>query len=168
MTQGTQRLGAPRTLVHAGTVSRLAAFVIDVFVVTLASGFVSDILAVLFDIFGLSLFWWGKLVLRAASVASAIGISFCCLPLAWSLLGCSPGKALLGMRVVDKTGRAPHLGWAVVRFVGYWISALPLFLGFAWALVDAQHQGWHDKLAGTYVVKIWKGQRGTVGRWIPS
>jgi uncharacterized RDD family membrane protein YckC len=35
----------------------------------------------------------------------------------------------------------------------YVISIIPLFLGLIWVAFDAQKQGWHDKIAGTYVVK---------------
>lgn len=33
------------------------------------------------------------------------------------------------------------------------LSALPLFLGFAWAAFDRHGQAWHDKVAHTYVVR---------------
>jgi uncharacterized RDD family membrane protein YckC len=32
-----------------------------------------------------------------------------------------------------------------------------LGLGFIWIAVDAGHQAWHDKLAGTIVVRVPKG-----------
>ncbi|MBW2651381.1 MAG: RDD family protein [Deltaproteobacteria bacterium] len=44
--------------------------------------------------------------------------------------------------------RARHRGW-----VGYIISKLPFFLGFIWVAFDGRKQGWHDKIAGTYVIK---------------
>jgi uncharacterized RDD family membrane protein YckC len=42
----------------------------------------------------------------------------------------------------------------VLRYIGYFLSALPLYLGFLWALWDRRHQGFHDKLAGTTVVRV--------------
>jgi uncharacterized RDD family membrane protein YckC len=71
----------------------------------------------------------------------------------WALAGATPGKFLLECRVVDaRTGRRP--GWlrASVRYLGYFVSLLPLGLGFFWIAWDRRKQGWHDKLAGTLVV----------------
>jgi uncharacterized RDD family membrane protein YckC len=70
----------------------------------------------------------------------------------WLVLGRSPGMALLGLRIVSEDGGPIGLGRVIVRFTGYVISALPLLLGFAWALWDPRKQAWHDKLAGTLVL----------------
>jgi uncharacterized RDD family membrane protein YckC len=67
--------------------------------------------------------------------------------------GTTPGKKLLGMRVVKEDGSAAGFGTMLVReWLGKWISALVLSLGFLWILFDKDHQGWHDKLMSTYVV----------------
>jgi uncharacterized RDD family membrane protein YckC len=39
-----------------------------------------------------------------------------------------------------------------LRFIGCWISAIPLFFGFIWIIFDRRRQAWHDKLAGTQVI----------------
>jgi uncharacterized RDD family membrane protein YckC len=62
---------------------------------------------------------------------------------------------LLGLRVVTIEGRRLTVWRAILRFLGYMLAALPFFLGFAWILVDNRRQGWHDKIAGTYVAYIW-------------
>jgi uncharacterized RDD family membrane protein YckC len=69
--------------------------------------------------------------------------------------GRTPGKAFIGVRVVTTSG--DRLSWlrSATRFVGYLISALPLFAGFGWVLIDDYRQAWHDKLAGTFVVYTW-------------
>jgi uncharacterized RDD family membrane protein YckC len=69
--------------------------------------------------------------------------------------GRTPGKAFIGVRVLTSDGG--RLSWprATLRFVGYLISALPLFAGFGWVLIDDYRQAWHDKLAGTLVVYTW-------------
>lgn len=41
-----------------------------------------------------------------------------------------------------------------LRWIGMQISALVFYLGFLWILIDKNKQGWHDKIAGTYVVKL--------------
>ncbi|HEV8193186.1 MAG TPA: RDD family protein [Ktedonobacterales bacterium] len=70
----------------------------------------------------------------------------------WALLGQTPGKALLGLRVVRANGQRLSVRRSILRYFAYWVSALPLFLGFLWILVDNERQGWHDKIADTYVI----------------
>jgi uncharacterized RDD family membrane protein YckC len=68
--------------------------------------------------------------------------------------GHTPGKKLLGLQVVHINGTS--VGWesACLRFwIGYPVSLLPLGLGFYWALVDKNNQAWHDKIAGTWVIR---------------
>ncbi|PIP08224.1 MAG: hypothetical protein COX51_04865, partial [Syntrophobacteraceae bacterium CG23_combo_of_CG06-09_8_20_14_all_50_8] len=45
-------------------------------------------------------------------------------------------------------------GIAFLRWIGYFISALPLYIGFLWVAFDGKKQGWHDKLAGTVVILV--------------
>lgn len=67
--------------------------------------------------------------------------------------GQTPGKRIMGLRVVNEDGTP--VDWSVASnrfFIGYSISLLPLGLGFYWALVDKNNQAWHDKIAGTLVI----------------
>ncbi len=73
----------------------------------------------------------------------------------WSTTGRTPGKAFMGLRVVTINGKRLSLLRAILRLIGYLLSALPLYLGFLWTLIDDRRQGWHDKLAGTCVVYTW-------------
>jgi uncharacterized RDD family membrane protein YckC len=69
----------------------------------------------------------------------------------WRLRGQTPGKWLLGLRVVALGGGKIGLGRALIRFVGYPLSALPFYLGFLWIL-GPERRGFHDRLARTEVV----------------
>ena len=70
------------------------------------------------------------------------------------LKGATPGKMLVGAKVVDRNGNQPSLGTAFVREVpGKIVSELIFRLGYIWAAFDVRKQGWHDKMAGTYVVR---------------
>jgi uncharacterized RDD family membrane protein YckC len=40
------------------------------------------------------------------------------------------------------------------------LSALPLFAGFLWVLIDDERRGWHDRFAGTQVVYAWEARMG--------
>ena len=66
----------------------------------------------------------------------------------------TPGKMIIGARIVDaNTGGPPSTGQLIGRYLGYYVSMIPLFLGMIWVAFDARKQGWHDKLAGTVVVR---------------
>jgi len=69
----------------------------------------------------------------------------------WWIRGQTPGKWLLGLRVVALGGGKLSLGRATLRFAGYLLSALPFYLGFLWIL-GSERRGFHDRLAGTEVV----------------
>jgi uncharacterized RDD family membrane protein YckC len=59
-----------------------------------------------------------------------------------------------GARVVDaQTGARLTTGQSIGRYLGYYVSIFSLGLGFAWVAVDPRKQGWHDKLAGTVVIR---------------
>ena len=74
--------------------------------------------------------------------------------LTWSLMGASLGQKALGLRVVNAlNGERIDIGKSVIRYVGFVVSVIPIFLGLIWAGFDARKQGWHDKIAGTYVVR---------------
>ena len=67
--------------------------------------------------------------------------------------GQTVGKKAMGIRVVKVDGTEFGLVPGVIRYVGYIVSAVVFLLGFIWILFDKDRQGWHDKIAGTYVVK---------------
>ena len=51
------------------------------------------------------------------------------------------------------TGAELTLVDAFIRYVGFILSCIVIFIGVIWVAFDANKQGWHDKIAGTYVVK---------------
>ncbi|MFT6491815.1 MAG: putative RDD family membrane protein YckC [Porticoccus sp.] len=66
----------------------------------------------------------------------------------------TPGKMAMKLQIVDaSTGGTMRTGQAIGRYFAYIISAVPLCLGFIWVGVDQRKQGWHDKLAGTVVIR---------------
>ena len=71
----------------------------------------------------------------------------------WNAIGWSPGKRLLGLRVVDAQGAPPGLVRGLVRSLFTLAGELPLFAGYLWALFDRQRRTWHDHLATTWVVR---------------
>ena len=66
----------------------------------------------------------------------------------------TPGKMALRLRILDaRTGNRLSLSQAIGRYLGYIVSTIPLGLEFIWVGIDRKKQGWHDKLAGTVVVR---------------
>ncbi len=75
----------------------------------------------------------------------------------WTTTGQTPGKMVMGLKVVSaETGELLDTGGAAIRYVGYIVSGIPLYLGFLWVIWDPKHEGWHDKIAKTMVIKVAK------------
>jgi uncharacterized RDD family membrane protein YckC len=81
--------------------------------------------------------------------------SYTALVLAMWAYGLTPGKWMLGIRVVKRETGLPAGFWrmALRQTIGQWVAAIACYLGFIWALFDANRQGWHDKIAKTLVVR---------------
>jgi uncharacterized RDD family membrane protein YckC len=73
----------------------------------------------------------------------------------WSAAGKGQtlGSRALNIRVVKTDGSYLDYVGAFLRYIGFFISCIVFLIGVIWAAFDAQKQGWHDKIAGTYVVR---------------
>ena len=72
----------------------------------------------------------------------------------WSAKQATPGKMVFKAKIVDaNNGGAPSTLQFLIRYLGYFVSILPLCLGLLWVAWDSRKQGWHDKLASTVVVR---------------
>ena len=152
---------------YAGFTSRLLAMIIDTVILVLAyvglTWFISTSVKLLpiWRVFGFSLSVLlgqegsGQLVSTGTAIAVFTISTIVYYVFFWMMTGQTLGMILMGLRVVTIEGRRLTAWRANIRFIGYIIAALPFFLGFAWILVDNRRQGWHDKIAGTYVAYIW-------------
>jgi uncharacterized RDD family membrane protein YckC len=85
-------------------------------------------------------------LIQVASITYFVGF--------WTWRGQTPGMMLLGLRVArDVDGTPPGFTRSLLRYVGYLLSWVALFIGFIWVAFDSRKQGWHDKIAGTVVVR---------------
>jgi uncharacterized RDD family membrane protein YckC len=135
---------------RAGFVSRLVAFIIDASIVAIVVRTIHWILQ------GAE-----QTLRRFAPPIDLPALVLALLPLFaaaylfgfWTALGQTPGKLLMGVKVVA-VGGSP-IGWrrALIRVCGYVLSAIPCYLGFFWIL-GPKRRGWHDKLARTEVVYV--------------
>jgi uncharacterized RDD family membrane protein YckC len=121
---------------------RLVAYIIDL-VILLVINFVIGL------VLGLVLGDSGSLLASLLSIVIAFGY----LIYFWTTTGQTPGKKMMGLKVIATDGATLNVSKAVMRIIGYMVSGAILYLGFIWILFDTNKQGWHDKIAGTYVVK---------------
>jgi uncharacterized RDD family membrane protein YckC len=129
------------TSVKADFLVRFAAIFIDGIVVSLISSLVSTT-SVNAD--------------NGAIISSAPGFLVGALyyVLMWTYYnGQTLGKKVMKIRVVREDGKPVDLQTSILRYLGYIVSGLVLCLGFLWVLFDEKKQGWHDKIAHTFVVK---------------
>ena len=137
---------------YAGFWVRVGAAIIDTLLLSII------ILPVLTAVYG-SAYWSSDRLIQGPAdflvswVAPAIAVV-----LFWIARQATPGKMALGIRIVDaETGGKPRNGQLVLRYLGYYVSMLPLFIGILWVAFDSRKQGWHDKIAGTVVVRTRRG-----------
>jgi uncharacterized RDD family membrane protein YckC len=72
----------------------------------------------------------------------------------WIIKQATPGKMAVSTRIVDaETGEPASSGQLIGRYFAYFAACIPFGLGILWVAFDRRKQGWHDKLAGTVVVR---------------
>ena len=143
---------------YAGFVTRMVAFLIDhailsitVFIIVWATEWIVNSFAINLLLFSENRSWQMSLAIVVGLyllLRLLYDISF------WMLAGQTPGKRVLGVRVVRTDGKRLEFWNALRRSIGYIVSDI-LFLGYLWILFDNRRQGFHDKLAGTMVVYSW-------------
>jgi uncharacterized RDD family membrane protein YckC len=143
--RGEDEAGEP-----AGFVTRLLAFGIDNTIVALGTQTAIWFLRGVRESFG----WWRSIPLEPQHwlpfllpFVGAVYSVGC-----WCFAGATPGKWLLGLRVQAPDGKNLTLRYATRRYLGYFLSALPMYLGFLVVLWSKPRLAWHDRLAKSRVV----------------
>jgi len=77
--------------------------------------------------------------------------------LLWKLRGSTIGGIIFRLKVVRVDGKPMDWVTAIVRALACFLSLIFLCLGFIWIGFDPEKQAWHDKIAGTVVVRNPKG-----------
>jgi len=72
----------------------------------------------------------------------------------WKFFSATPGKMILKMKIISADNEK-GLSWkdVLLRILGYFVSGIVIAIGFIWIGFDKKKQGWHDKIAKTFVVK---------------
>ena len=147
---------------YAGFWIRLAAYLIDGLILSTVGSIVGGTIGgAVGGLMALSSTTGGS---DEAAVASVLGLTgvlmlvsvaigaayYIVLPV---VAGATPGKLIVGLEIVNADFRRIGYGSATLRWLGYIVSGIVLYIGFVWIGVDDRKQGWHDKLASTYVVR---------------
>ncbi|MCX6939422.1 MAG: RDD family protein [Verrucomicrobia bacterium] len=130
-------------LPRAGFWIRMGALLLDVVVVAMIAGLTSSVFP-RFMHRDLGLVSW-LLVLAIYGAAM------------WKTQGTTIGGIICGLKVVRLDGREIDWPTAAVRALSCFLSLMVGGLGFIWVIFDADRQSWHDKIAGTTVVRVPKG-----------
>ena len=145
---------------YAGFISRLIAYVIDLVIISLFLVAISWTVNTTIQFFNLSSTAASdfiKIMMTGLTIFLFLAGYFV---LFWTLAGQTPGKLIMGLRIVTLDGQQLSFGRSIRRFVGYILSFLTFYMGFLWILIDDRRQGWHDKIAGTCVIYIWAARPG--------
>ena len=119
---------------HAAFLDRLAAFVLDIILVVITA-----------QVLDLTRHDNDSAVL-VLLLAYHIGF--------WTWKGTTVGGIICQLRVIRVDGAPLRFADALVRGLSSIFSLAVLGLGGLWILRDPERQAWHDKIAGTYVVKV--------------
>jgi uncharacterized RDD family membrane protein YckC len=86
----------------------------------------------------------------------------------WKLWSATPGKILLGMKILDAETEKPMTNrQIIVRSLGYIPACCIFFLGIIWISFNKRGQGWHDKMAGTVVIITSKNKTKEISKELP-
>ena len=143
-----------RNVVVVGFGRRFLAILIDGFFIFFASMLIAFLMGMIWMVLG----WWTSANDWPWITVTAI------LMLVVSLVyyngkwvqssGQTLGKMMLGIRIVNWDGSPLTTGKMFLRYLGYIVSAFFASMGFIWVAIDKKRRGWHDLIAGTYVVSI--------------
>lgn len=121
--------GAPR---YGTFVQRVAAYLIDVVLITLVAGALGG----------------ARTIATVPLLAAIYFVGF------WGSTGRTFGMLVLGIRVTTIEGRSVGYAHALIRYLGLLVALVVLLLGVLLILIDPRRQGLHDKIAGTIVVRV--------------
>ena len=146
---------------YAGFGIRFLAWLIDFFILF----FLSFIIGFIFRGFTYLIGWsgayliigWGGVSFDFIDYFLGFVTDLLYLTLFWSSsFQGTPGKILLGLKIVDANGNKISYSTALIRYISTIISSLLLGIGYLLIIFDGKKQALHDKLASTYVIKVKK------------
>jgi len=150
--EGGQAIGARR---YAGFWIRFVAFVIDAIIISVVNLILTVPLrltaafSMMSDpstLFSAGLGMLGLSILISVALAVAYNAYFV------STRGATPGKMVLGLKIIRSDGGPVSVGRAIGRYFGQMVSGLILYIGFIIAGFDAEKRALHDYIVDTRVI----------------
>ena len=136
---------------YAGFWVRVGATVIDYLLITVVT------VPILISVYGIDYAYYLD---SDADFVFSIMLPAIAVILFWIHRQATPGKMAISARIVDaRTGERPSTGQCIGRYFAYIPSILMLGVGILWVAFDNRKQGWHDKLAGTVVIRHHKQKK---------
>ena len=133
---------------YAGFWVRFLAFVIDAILLGIISAAFTPVWGPQFTTTGTHL----EIDAQSNALSTLVGLIY--FAGLWAWRGQTVGMMPFNMQVVGVAdGKKIDVMRGLLRYVGFIIAALPLFIGLIWAAFDARKQGWHDKIASTVVIR---------------
>jgi len=145
---------------YAGIVTRGFAFGIDAIVITVGWALTIFVMAAAANVLGVDLTTTSRFLEGFAVAFSGLGSIVIYNSVMLSVFGKTFGMMTMGLRVVVSSGKSPGFFRAAIRTMAYAISMV-FMLGFIWIAIDNRRQGWHDKVAKTFVVYDWDARQGS-------
>lgn len=140
--------GKELAVVYGGFWVRVMASIIDSILMAII------IYPILMSIYGKDYFSSTHLVNGSLDALFSYVLPAVVVVLFWVYRSATPGKMAFGLKIVHaETLGKPTSGQLILRYLGYYVCIIPLFLGLFWVAFDKRKQGWHDKMANTVVVK---------------
>ncbi|MGC9403190.1 RDD family protein [Vibrio genomosp. F10 str. 9ZC157] len=135
-------------LEYAGFWVRVGAALIDTFLLLLIT------MPLLYWIYGEYIFTSDDFIVGGWDFLISWVLPFIATVLFWVYRSATPGKIAFKLQVVNAdTGLPLTPGKSALRYVAYYVSIIPLCLGFIWVAFSSKKQGWHDLIAKTVVVR---------------
>ena len=133
---------------YGGFWARFIAFLIDAIALGLISAAISPLFGPTVETTGAQF----EINYTANAVSTLLGLVYFIGFWAWR--GHTVGMMPFNLQVV-RADDGTKIDWVrgFLRYIGLIISAIPLFIGLIWAAFDSRKQGWHDKIAGTVVIR---------------
>lgn len=151
-------------VVYAGFWKRVAASMIDGFVVGIVGGILQMILMMVFFGIGAGLSGNPETMFESGGAIALLVLVYL-LPLAMQALyfgmfhssakQATLGKMAIGIKVVDDNGGRITLARGIGRFFAYLLSSLTLGIGVLMVAFTDRKRGLHDMMASTLVVDQW-------------
>jgi uncharacterized RDD family membrane protein YckC len=132
---------------------RIAALLIDFILVAVLTDLISDVMRSSVTVFS-QVLNPGHVFRIDLSPPSLLLVLAIYGALMWKLKGTTIGGIVCRLKVVRVDGREVDWATSIVRALGCFLSLFVVGLGFLWIAIDDERQAWHDKIAGTVVVRV--------------